>query len=171
MISTRLQDYLSSSGVDYSVSIHRPGNTAKEIALHDHTPLRQMAKTVVFAADGVYGMALLPANTLIDPALLGESIGATELRLANEAELMRLFPDVEVGAMPPFANLWNPCLYRPASGQPARGGVQRWIARRSNPYEDARSDPALAWVGDAVRPEKPDHSRVVRYHDSESPHA
>ena len=111
MISTRLQDYLSTSGVDYSVSIHRPGNTAKEIALHDHTPLRQMAKTVVFAADGVYGMALLPANTLIDPALLGESIGATELRMASEAELIRLFPDVEVGAMPPFANLYGIPVY------------------------------------------------------------
>lgn len=111
MISTRLQEYLTSSGVDYSISIHRPAYTAKEIAHSDHTPARQMAKTVVFVADGAYGMALLPASTHVDPEWLRHAIGVTSLRLASEAELMKLFPDVEVGAMPPFANLYGVPVY------------------------------------------------------------
>jgi Ala-tRNA(Pro) deacylase len=111
MISNRLRDYLDSCHVDYSVSIHRRAYTAKETAQHDHTPVRQMAKTVVFVADGAYGMALLPANMNVDVRFLGEAIGSSALRLATETELLKLFPDVEVGAMPPFANLYGVPVY------------------------------------------------------------
>ncbi len=111
MISTRLQEYLADSDVDYSVSIHRPAYTAMDIAQSDHTPARQMAKTVVFAADGVYGMALLPAHMHVDAGDLGGALGVSSLRLASEFELQKLFPDVEVGAMPPFANLYGIPVY------------------------------------------------------------
>jgi Ala-tRNA(Pro) deacylase len=111
MISNRLRDYLDSRHVDYSISIHRPAFTAQETALNDHTPVRQMAKTVVFVTDGAYGMALLPANMLIDAQFLGEALGSSDLRLATESELLKLFPDVEVGAMPPFANLYGIPVY------------------------------------------------------------
>lgn len=111
MISTRLQEYLTNSDVDYSISVHRPAYTAVETALRDHTPARHMAKTVVFVADDAYGMAVLPASMHVDGLLLREAVGATTLRLASESELMRLFPDVEVGAMPPFANLYGVPVY------------------------------------------------------------
>jgi len=111
MISNRLQDYLANNRVDYSISIHRPAFTAMDTAHSDHTPARQMAKTVVFVADGAYGMALLPAHMHIEGPALAEAIGASNLRLATEAELVKLFPDVEVGAMPPFANLYGIPVY------------------------------------------------------------
>lgn len=111
MIPTRLQDYLTDNNVDYSVSLHRPAYTAKETAQRDHTPARQMAKTVVFVADGAYGMALLPAHMHIDAEWLRHGIGVSNLRLASESELTKLFPDVEVGAMPPFANLYGIPVY------------------------------------------------------------
>lgn len=111
MISNRLLDYLTDNHIDYSVSIHRPAYTARETALHDHTPVRQMAKTVVFVADGTYAMAVLPADREIDARLLREAIGVANLRLASESELMKLFPDVEIGAMPPFANLYGVPVY------------------------------------------------------------
>jgi Ala-tRNA(Pro) deacylase len=111
MISNRLRDYLDNRHVDYSISIHRPAYTAKETAQFDHTPARQMAKTVVFVADGDYGMALLPANMHVDPQSLGQALGASDLRLASESELLKLFPDVEVGAAPPFANLYGIPVY------------------------------------------------------------
>ena len=111
MIPVRLQDYLMRNGVDYSISVHRPAVTALDTARHDHTPPRQMAKTVVFVADEAYGMALLPAHMLVDASLLRHALGITNLRLASEAELMQLFPDVEVGAMPPFANLYGIPVY------------------------------------------------------------
>jgi Ala-tRNA(Pro) deacylase len=111
MISNRLQDYLANNAVDYSIGVHRPAFTARETALSDHTPMRQMAKTVVFVADGAYAMALLPAHMHIDAEDLAASTGAAKLRLASESELMKLFPDVEVGAMPPFANLYGIPVY------------------------------------------------------------
>ncbi|HZO53475.1 MAG TPA: YbaK/EbsC family protein [Bryobacteraceae bacterium] len=111
MISNRLKDYLDSRHVDYSVSTHRPAYTAIETARSDHTPERQMAKTVVFMADGAYGMALLPANMRMDARSLGEALGSSDFRLATESELLKLFPDVEVGAMPPFANLYGMPVY------------------------------------------------------------
>ena len=111
MISNRLVDYLEDNAVDYSISLHRPAYTAEETALRDHTPPRQMTKTVVFVADEAYGMALLPANMHVDAERLREAVGATDLRLASEAELMKVFPDVEVGAMPPFANLYGIPVY------------------------------------------------------------
>jgi Ala-tRNA(Pro) deacylase len=111
MISPRLQHYLTENNVDYSISIHRPAFTARETAHRDHVPVRQMAKTVVFVGDGGYGMAVLPANRHIDAELLRHAIGISDLRLASEAELTKLFPDVEVGAMPPFANLYGIPVY------------------------------------------------------------
>lgn len=111
MISAKLQDYLSGNQIDYSISLHRPAYTAKDIAANDHTPLRHMTKSVVFIADGAYGMALLPADMHIDAYALGKAVGARELQLACETELRRLFPDVEVGAMPPFANLYGIPVY------------------------------------------------------------
>lgn len=111
MISSRLKEYLDSRNIDYSISIHRPAFTAKETAQHDHTPVAQMAKTVVFVADGAYGVALLPANMLVDAQFLGKALGVADLRLATESELLKLFPDVEVGAMPPFANLYGVPVY------------------------------------------------------------
>jgi len=107
MIPIRLQDYLTRNQVDYSISIHRPAPTALETARLDHTPPRQMAKTVVFVADEAHGMALLPSHMIVDTSLLRHSLGVTDMRLASESELMKLFPDVEVGAMPPFANLYG----------------------------------------------------------------
>jgi Ala-tRNA(Pro) deacylase len=61
--------------------------------------------------DGGYAIAVLPANTHIDLPLLADSIGLTELRLATEEELLALFPDVELGAMPPFGNLYGMPVY------------------------------------------------------------
>jgi Ala-tRNA(Pro) deacylase len=42
---------------------------------------------------------------------LKEVTGATEIELAREDEFMDLFPDFEVGAMPPFGNLYGLDVY------------------------------------------------------------
>jgi Ala-tRNA(Pro) deacylase len=111
MISARLLEYLDSRGVNYAISVHEPAYTAQETAWQDHTPMRQVAKTVVFVANGAYAMALLPATMHVDAEMLRVALGTPELRLAGESELAKLFPDVEVGAMPPFANLYGIPVY------------------------------------------------------------
>ncbi len=110
-MTPRLEQFLAQEGVPYTHSIHRPAYTARDTAHVDHTPVREMAKTVVFSADGEYGIAVLPSNTYVDLEMLADSLGATLLRLATEEELLLLFPDVELGAMPAFGNLYGIPVY------------------------------------------------------------
>ena len=111
MMTPRLEEFLTEQGVYYTHSIHGPAYTARDTAHKDHTPMREMAKTVVFLGDGGYGIAVLPCNTHVDLELLADSLGLTQLRLATEEELLALFPDVELGAMPAFGNLYGVPVY------------------------------------------------------------
>jgi Ala-tRNA(Pro) deacylase len=61
--------------------------------------------------DGRMAMAVLPAPQKIDFALLKAGVGATRVELAGEREFMDMFPDCEVGAMPPFGNLYGMEVY------------------------------------------------------------
>lgn len=52
-------------------------------------------------------MAVLSASCKIDFDLLRDSLGADEIELATEREFKDLFPECEIGAMPPFGNLYD----------------------------------------------------------------
>jgi len=56
-------------------------------------------------------MLALPASHRVDLAHLGAAIGAKEVALAGERELAAAFTDCEVGAMPPFGNLYGIRVY------------------------------------------------------------
>ena len=76
-----------------------------------HVPGRMWAKTVVCLADGEPVLAVLPAHYAVDIGQLRQLVGATALRLANEVELAPLYPDCELGAMPPLGPLFNQPVY------------------------------------------------------------
>jgi len=52
-------------------------------------------------------MFVLPASLKVDFSLLKKVVGETDIELANEEEFKYMFPDCEIGAMPPFGNLYN----------------------------------------------------------------
>jgi Ala-tRNA(Pro) deacylase len=52
-------------------------------------------------------MAVLPADSKVDFHLLRESAGAETITLAVEDEFEEMFPDCELGAMPPFGHLYG----------------------------------------------------------------
>ena len=56
-------------------------------------------------------MVVLPATEKIDFKLLKVASGAGEAKLAGEQEFAELFPGCEVGAMPPFGNLYDVDVY------------------------------------------------------------
>ena len=56
-------------------------------------------------------MAVMPANRSIDFDHFRQEIGAKEIRLAAEGQFKDVFPDCEVGAMPPFGNLYGMDVY------------------------------------------------------------
>ncbi|HEU5039455.1 MAG TPA: YbaK/EbsC family protein [Gemmatimonadales bacterium] len=107
MVLQKLRDYLDGEQVKYVVVTHSPAHTAQEIAAAAHISGKEMAKTVMMKVDGEMVMVVLPASTKVDLARLLEATGADEVELAHEREFKGLFPDCELGAMPPFGNLFG----------------------------------------------------------------
>lgn len=107
----RVRAFLDERGADYEAVRHPPTFSARELAHVDHVPERTVAKTVVFLGDDVYAFAVLPADERIDLNQLRYVIGIDDIRIAEEAELLKLFPDCELGAAPPFGPLFNLPVY------------------------------------------------------------
>jgi Ala-tRNA(Pro) deacylase len=105
MTAQTLEHFLKSEQVPFRVFTHRPAYTAQEEAAAAHVPGRGWAKVVVFMADGEPLQAIVPADLIVTPARLTKLCGACAIRLATEDELALLYPDCELGGMPPFGSL------------------------------------------------------------------
>lgn len=103
----KLREFLDSNSVKYVTIGHSPAFTAQEIAASAHIPGRELAKTVMVKIDGKMAMAVLPASHGVNFDLLKEVAGATTVELASEGDFRDLFPECEVGSMPPFGNLYG----------------------------------------------------------------
>jgi len=101
---SRLLSYLDLKDCLYQHDHHPLAYTAREVASVEHIPERSFAKTVVVHSENGYALALVPANHQLDLDELRHAMGLHRLRLATEAELQELFPECELGAMPPFGN-------------------------------------------------------------------
>jgi len=110
-ILTKLREFLEQNQVAYTHTVHPLAYTAREVAAAEHVPAREVAKTVIFLGEHGYGMAVLPGDSVVDIEQLRLDLGLARLRLATEAELADLFPPCELGAMPPFGNLFNLPVY------------------------------------------------------------
>jgi len=86
---------------------HAPAYTAQEVAAEEHVTGNMLAKCVVVHADGKPAICVLPASFKLDMAKVGKALKAKAVRLADETEMARVFPDAEVGAEPPFGNLYD----------------------------------------------------------------
>jgi Ala-tRNA(Pro) deacylase len=111
MPTQRLSDYLDQHSIKYTTLKHSLAYTAQEIAAVAHIPGKNLAKTVMINVKGKLAMAVLPASYKIDFDQLKQALGTDKIRLAHENEFLNLFPDCEVGAMPPFGNLYGIEVY------------------------------------------------------------
>ncbi|MBA5866919.1 MAG: deacylase [Nitrospira sp. CR1.3] len=111
VIHKRLQSYLDSRKIPYQVVNHSVAYTAQEVAESLHVPGSMFAKVVVVKADGRFVMVVLPSTWRIDLRQLEEILKFPHVRLATEEELANLFPDCEIGTMPPFGNLYGMPVY------------------------------------------------------------
>jgi len=116
----RLEAYLRENKVPFQVQHHPKAFTAQEIAASEHIPGKMLAKVVIVFADGKMAMLALPAPFRVDLAKASALLGAKEVRLAREEEFAAAFPDCEVGAMPPFGNLYGLPVYIDACFPPAQ---------------------------------------------------
>jgi Ala-tRNA(Pro) deacylase len=110
-ISAKLKEYLDRAGVTYQHHVHPEAYTALEVAAAAHIPGREMVKSIVLNADGVLVMAVLSANHTANLDVLRDEIGCDRLRLAGEDEFLDVFQTCQVGAMPPFGNIFNMPTY------------------------------------------------------------
>jgi Ala-tRNA(Pro) deacylase len=106
-VSPKLQEYLQTSRTPYEHHVHPTALTARETADRMHIPAKEMAKSVVVKADGKLLMAVVPANYKVDLPHLQFITRAEHIGLATESELAAAFPSCELGAMPPFGNLFG----------------------------------------------------------------
>ena len=111
MPARKLKDFLDGEGVKYVVVTHSPAFTAQEIAASAHIPGRELAKTVMVKLDGEMAMAVLAASSGVDFGLLKAAAGASACELASEDDFGDLFGECEVGAMPPFGNLYGMAVF------------------------------------------------------------
>ena len=107
MPSKKLKKFLDSQKVKYVKITHSPAYTAQEIAESAHIPGKDMAKTVIVNIDGKMAMAVLPSNYSIDFDYFRKETGSKKIELATEEQFKDMFPDCEIGFVPPFGNLYG----------------------------------------------------------------
>src|SRR5207248_496939 len=80
---------------------------ASRVAQNLHIPGREMAKTVLLRTEEGYVLTVLPSTRCVDLEKVRHCLNEDWVEMASEAEMTRVFPDTEVGAMPPFGSLYH----------------------------------------------------------------
>jgi len=107
MPAEKLRQYLDQQHVKYVTIKHSKAYTAQEIAQSAHVPPGELAKTVMVKAAGEMAMVVVPASVQVSLEHLQRAMGSPDVTLAEEWEFKDKFPDCEIGAMPPFGNLYG----------------------------------------------------------------
>lgn len=106
----KVKQYLKENRIKYRIIRHKEVFTTQEVAAKQHVSGKELAKVVIVKAKD-FAMMVLPANLLLDIKKAKKILKAKSLRLAREAEIEKLFPDCEVGAMLPFGNIYDLPVY------------------------------------------------------------
>lgn len=107
MATRRTKEFLDGNRVKYVMIAHSPAYSAQEVAASAHVPGKDLAKTVIVKIDGQLAMAVVPADRQVEMSLLREAAGAQYAELADEADFATRFEGCQLGAMPPFGNLFG----------------------------------------------------------------
>jgi Ala-tRNA(Pro) deacylase len=111
MAIQKLTEFLDREHVHYTTVPHTQTFTAQQTAEAAHISGKDMAKTVMVHMGNRMAMAVVPADRKVALSELREAAGNQRAWFATEDEFKDLFPDCEVGAMPPFGNLYGMDVY------------------------------------------------------------
>lgn len=111
MTTKRLKEFLDKEGVHYKTIEHDLTYTTAEAAAMAHVSGHMVAKTVILELDGCMVMAVIPAHAHVDLAVMKEAMNARALELVTERALEPRFPGCDLGALPPFGNLYGMAVY------------------------------------------------------------
>jgi Ala-tRNA(Pro) deacylase len=148
-----LLEFLIRERAPFEVIEDREADTTQKRAAVSHISGRRLAKAVIFRDGGSYGMAVVPAAAQLDLAELQRRIRRYGLALASQDELERLFPDGEIGAVPPFGRLFGLPVY-----------LDRTFAAEAEMVFESGTHRALVRMpmGEYVRIERPGIVPLVR---------
>jgi Ala-tRNA(Pro) deacylase len=100
-IAPQLRQFLDEAKADYDIVDHQPTQSALDSARSAKIPAERVAKAVLLdTADDDHLLAVLPSDRRVELSELRSELGSKP-RLANEAEVGKVFRDCEVGAIPP----------------------------------------------------------------------
>ena len=100
-------EFLDDHHVDYALHQHGPTFTAQQLASAEDVSGIAVAKPVLVKTDDCYYMCVLPASRMIDFDALQSAVGGRDVWLVPEREMSRVFKDCELGAEPPFGNMYG----------------------------------------------------------------
>ncbi len=109
-IPVHLKEQLEKAHASYSPVSHIPARSSQYAASLLHVPGKEVAKTVVLCAGTQVLLAVLPASHLVSLEKLAGIVG-TPVKLVEEQECYRLFPDCQHSAVPPFGELYGLPVY------------------------------------------------------------
>jgi Ala-tRNA(Pro) deacylase len=106
-VAKSLKELLDKEGAKYEHVTHPEVYTAQEVAAVEHEKGRCVIKTVVVKADDNFVLAGVPAALKVDEEAFAKLLGAKKVAPAEEHEFANLFPDCEIGGMPPIGSLYD----------------------------------------------------------------
>lgn len=127
--------FLGGARVPYGLLPHAPAFSSQREAASLHVSGRGWAKVVVCIADGTPIQAVLQAHQIVDLEHLRLLAGARRIRLASEDEIAALYPDCELGAMPPLGTLYGHRVF-----------VDTALAQQPEIYFDAGTHRDAIWM-------------------------
>lgn len=107
----QLTNYLEQNNIHYQTRNHPPAFTAQEVAQSCHLSGRRVAKTVIAKVDNEMVMVVTPATERVNFSDLLSEAHAHTAELASEEDFRDKFPMCDLGAMPPFGNLFGMKVY------------------------------------------------------------
>jgi Ala-tRNA(Pro) deacylase len=102
---TTVPEYLEQRGVPFEVIPHGRTYTSIEEARALGISADEVVKTIVLDTASGHALAVIPASRRLHMRLVRDAVGDNHAKFADEGELERDFPDVELGAFPPLGSL------------------------------------------------------------------
>ncbi|MGD9170818.1 MAG: YbaK/EbsC family protein [Candidatus Thiodiazotropha sp.] len=105
-ISNTVRSFIETQAVPFEVITHKHTQSSKESAGAAHVKSNQLAKAVIVKEGDDYMMAVVPGDYHVHLGKL-QQLFDREVCLATEDELAQLFPDCEMGAIPPLGTAYK----------------------------------------------------------------
>lgn len=107
MQGERVRNYLRERDIAYDTMQHPRAVSAQSLAHIEHETGWRIAKPVMLKLGRQLAMAVVPAPVRVDLWKVKIGLNREDVELASEDDFASAFPDCELGAEPPFGNLYG----------------------------------------------------------------